>query len=64
MAGTKAGGEAAARKNKAKDPQHYEKIGRAGGIAKVPKGFSMMETDERTKLAKQGGIAKRKKKSD
>lgn len=63
MAGTKAGGEAAARKNKARDPLHYQKIGHAGGVARVAKGFSAMEPAQRSKLAQQGGMTKHKKKS-
>ena len=39
MAGTKAGGQKAAAKNKARDPEFYAKIGRKGGMLGRTGGF-------------------------
>lgn len=64
MPGTKIGGLKAAATNKAKyGPNFYRNIGKMGGFAQVPKGFSTMSPQKIREYAAQGGkISKRKKK--
>jgi general stress protein YciG len=57
VSGTKEGGVKAAETNKKRDPLHYQKIGRAGGIKHVPKGFSMAEPEVRKEMGQLGGDA-------
>lgn len=62
MPGTKSGARNAVNTNKLKDPHHYENIGRKGGSAKVPKGYSMAEKQEREANGRKGGKTPRKPK--
>jgi general stress protein YciG len=56
MAGTKAGGLAAAITNKQRHGEdHYSKIGRIGGSKKVPKGFAMFPKDKVREAGRKGG---------
>lgn len=60
MAGTKAGGKAAAKTNKAKyGEDYYSRMGYLGGKSRVPKGFSMNRELARTVGAKGGRISRR-----
>lgn len=61
MPGTKAGAAKAAATNKKRDPRHYEGVGRKGGVAKVPKGFSMASPEQRSEWGKLGGVSQRTK---
>lgn len=70
MAGTKAGGQKAAAKNLAKDPNFYAKIGarggqngRTGGFASSEKGSDGLTGAERARIAGATGgrISRRKK---
>lgn len=61
MAGTPQGSAKGAETNKLRDPDHYKKIGRAGGIAKVPKGYSMADPETRIENGRAGGKKARKK---
>ena len=70
MAGTKAGGQKAAAKNLAKDPNFYAKIGkeggkngRTGGFASTKKSDDGLTGAERARIAgaKGGRISRRKK---
>ena len=61
MAGTKAGGLKTAATNKAKNPVFYKEIGHAGGIKKVPKGFSLDPDRARIAGTKGGRIPRRPK---
>lgn len=61
MPGTKAGAAKAAATNKKKNPKHYEGVGHKGGVAKVPKGFSMATPEQRSQWGKQGGETQRLK---
>lgn len=60
MSGTVGGAKAAARTNKAKDPKHYQKIGRKGGRTKGAKGFSVLDPLKHQELSRKGGRASRK----
>lgn len=73
MAGTKAGGQKAAAKNLAKNPNFYRDIGREGGrngtdggFASPFKGSDGLTGQERARIAgKKGGlISRRRKKSN
>lgn len=56
MSATKEGGIKAAKTNKDKYGQDfYSRIGKIGGSRKVPKGFSMMTTEQRQAAGKVGG---------
>lgn len=61
MPGTTAGSTKAAETNKQRDPDHYKKIGRQGGVAKVPKGYSMADPETRIENGRAGGKKARKK---
>ncbi|HEU0266331.1 MAG TPA: KGG domain-containing protein [Candidatus Saccharimonadaceae bacterium] len=61
MAGTKAGGQKAAAKNLAKDPDFYAKIGRKGGRSGHTGGFAANPALARVAGAKGGRISRRKK---
>ena len=62
MAGTKAGGMAAAATNKAKyGADFYKKIGADGGSKTGPKGFALNRELARTAGQKGGKISKRGK---
>lgn len=45
----------------AKDPDYFRKLGRAGGKAKVPKGFAKMDKDRLSEVSSRGGSMPRKK---
>lgn len=61
MAGTKAGGEKAAKTNKKRyGKDFYKKIGNKGGIARVPKGFATNKKLAAEAGAKGGKISRRK----
>ena len=62
MAGTKAGGLKAAKKNLARDPNFYAKIGRKGGKNGKTGGFAANPALARIAGAKGGKISRRKKK--
>ena len=65
MAGTKAGGEKAAARNKAKyGPDFYAKIGAAGGKKGKTGGFYANRELARAAGAKGGRISRRTKKTD
>lgn len=65
MAGTKAGGQKAAAKNLAKDPDFYARIGRKGGSVKGTKGgFAANPELARTAGRKGGLVSRRRKKTD
>ena len=65
MAGTKAGGQAAAATNKEKyGLDYYSKNGRKGGLAKVPKGFALMTPDKQREASAKGGSISRRGKSN
>lgn len=61
MAGTKAGGQLAAAKNLAKDPNFYAKIGAKGGRNGRTGGFAANPELARIAGAKGGRISRRKK---
>ena len=61
MAGTKAGGQKAAAKNLAKDPDFYAKIGAKGGRNGSTGGFAANPALARIAGAKGGRISRRKK---
>lgn len=61
MAGTKAGGQKAAAKNLAKDPNFYAKIGAKGGRLGHTGGFAANPDLARIAGAKGGRISRRKK---
>lgn len=61
MAGTKAGGLAAAETNKAKyGDDFYTRIGSLGGSKEVPKGFAVMSRRKHIKASKKGGKISRR----
>ena len=62
MAGTKAGGQKAAQKNLAKDPNFYARIGRKGGQNGKTGGFAANPQLARIAGAKGGRISRRGKK--
>jgi general stress protein YciG len=62
MAGTKAGGLKAAKKNLAKDPNFYAKIGAKGGRNGTTGGFAANPELARIAGAKGGRISRRKSK--
>jgi general stress protein YciG len=64
MAGTKAGGVAAAKKNLAKDPNFYARIGAMGGKKGRTGGFFANRELARAAGQKGGRISRRTKKSD
>lgn len=64
MAGTKAGGQKAAAKNLAKDPNFYAKIGAKGGKNGRTGGFAANPELARLAGAKGGRISRRRKVSD
>lgn len=61
MAGTKAGGQKAAAKNLAKDPNFYAKIGAKGGRNGRTGGFAANPELARIAGAKGGRISRRRK---
>lgn len=61
MAGTKAGGQKAAAKNLAKNPNFYRDIGRIGGSNGRSGGFAANPELARVAGAKGGRISRRKK---
>lgn len=61
MTGTKAGGQLAAKKNLAKDPDFYAKIGAKGGRNGHTGGFAANPQLARIAGAKGGRISRRKK---
>lgn len=61
MAGNKWGGRKATQTNLKKDPDHYAKIGRIGGSAKVPKGFAVMDKEKVSEAGRKGGTISRRK---
>jgi len=61
MAGTKTGGQKAAAKNLAKDPNFYAKIGAKGGKNGRTGGFAANPDLARIAGAKGGRISRRKK---
>lgn len=61
MAGTKAGGMLAAKKNLARDPLFYAKIGQKGGQNGHTGGFAANPELARIAGAKGGRISRRKK---
>jgi len=61
MAGTKAGGQKAAAKNLARDPNFYAKIGSAGGKMGHTGGFAANPDLARIAGARGGKISRRKK---
>lgn len=61
MAGTKAGGLKAAKKNLARDPQFYAKIGAKGGKNGKTGGFAANPELARIAGAKGGRISRRRK---
>jgi general stress protein YciG len=61
MAGTKAGGLLAAKRNMEREPDFYKRIGQKGGSRQVPKGFATNLERARTAGAKGGAISRRKK---
>lgn len=61
MAGTKAGGQKAAAKNLAKDPNFYAKIGSKGGKMGHTGGFAANPELARIAGAKGGRISRRRK---
>ena len=63
MAGTKTGGQKAAAKNLAKDPNFYAKIGAKGGRNGRTGGFAANPDLARIAGAKGGRISRRKKAS-
>ena len=65
MAGTKAGGEAAAKTNKAKyGPDFYSKIGAAGGKKGKTGGFYANRDLAREAGARGGRVSRRTKKTE
>lgn len=64
MAGTKAGGLAAAATNKAiYGDDFYTKIGSEGGKKRVPKGFATMDRKKHIKASVKGGKISRRGKA-
>lgn len=61
MAGTKAGGKLAAKKNLARDPLFYAKIGAKGGRNGHTGGFAANPELARVAGAKGGRISRRRK---
>lgn len=64
MAGNKTGGQKAAAKNKAKDPDFYKKIGAIGGAKSRTGGFYSNRELARIAGAKGGRISRRRKAGD
>lgn len=64
MAGTKIGGLKAAKKNLEKNPDFYKQMGKAGGSAKVPKGFSAMDKKRLSEISRKGGSNSKRGKKD
>lgn len=65
MAGTKAGGLAAAKRNKEKyGPDFYKNIGKMGGSAEKtrPSGFAAMSPEKRSAAGRKGGSTSRRPK--
>lgn len=60
MAGNAVGGKKAAMANKANDPSFYQKIGKLGGSARVPKGFAVMDKEKVRQAGRLGGSASRR----
>jgi general stress protein YciG len=61
MSGTKAGGLKTAATNKALyGIDHYKRAGAIGGLAKVPKGFALMDKKKVRAAGKKGGSTSRK----
>lgn len=61
MAGTSAGGQKAARRNLARDPAFYAKIGKLGGQRGHTGGFAANPELAKIAGAKGGRISRRKK---
>jgi uncharacterized protein len=59
MPGNIIGGKKTAAKNKARDPEFYSKMGKKGGLAKVPKGFAK-NTELASRAGKIGGLKSRR----
>ncbi len=56
MGGTLEGGKRASQTNKRKYGENfYQRIGKTGGLAKVPKGFALMPREKVVKAGKAGG---------
>lgn len=65
MAGSVTGGKKTAKTNIEKyGPNYYKKVGRLGGIRRVPKGFAMMTPEQRAEAGRKGGTISRRKKSE
>jgi len=60
MAGTKAGAAKTRETILARDPNHFKKIGRKGGMARVSKGFAVMPLEKRREAAAKGGAKSRR----
>lgn len=60
MPGNQTGGYKAAAKNKAHDPLHYIKIGRAGGFKSRGGGFAKADHDKVVEWGRRGGAASRR----
>lgn len=68
MAGTIAGGKAAAKANKAKDPDFYRKIALKAQQAwrdngRKPRGFAAMPQEKRAEAGRKGGANSRRTKA-
>ncbi len=61
MAGNKIGGQKAAAKNLANDPDFYKKIGRKGGLRPTTGGFASNPELARIAGKKGGTISRRRK---
>lgn len=59
MAGSRVGGIKTAKKNLERGPGFYKRIGKLGGLARVPKGFATNPELARIAGEKGGRISKR-----
>lgn len=63
MGGTKAGGIQTRETNYLLyGPDYYKKIGRLGGLKRVPKGFALMTKEKRSAAGHRGGRISRRAK--
>jgi general stress protein YciG len=63
MAGTLIGGQKAAAKNIAREPDFYKRIGSKGGQKTGPKGFAVMDYEKHHAASIKGGSTSRRRPS-
>lgn len=60
VSGNRIGGLKTAETNKKRDPDHYHKIGRLGGLKSRGGGFAAMTPEQRSEAGRKGGANSRK----